>query len=78
MLGVQTSILTVRTPRKTHVKDSGAHGANRPGPKVPSSLDQLKATYGEQVGAGVQYGLGGHFNRGAVLTPLYPRERGWG
>lgn len=46
VLGVQTSILTVRSPRKTHVKDSGAHGANRPGPKVPSSLDQLKAKYG--------------------------------
>jgi DNA topoisomerase-3 len=46
VVGVDTAILTQRTPRKTHVKDAGAHGANRPGPKVPASLDSLRAKYG--------------------------------
>ncbi|MCI4659573.1 DNA topoisomerase [Cryobacterium zhongshanensis] len=46
VVNVDTSLLTQRAPRKTHVKDSGAHGANRPGPKVPASLDALKAKYG--------------------------------
>lgn len=46
VVGVQPAVLTQRTPRKTHVKDSGAHGANRPGPEVPGSLDELKAKYG--------------------------------
>jgi DNA topoisomerase-3 len=46
VVGVDASLLTQRGPRKTHVKDSGAHGANRPGPKVPSSLDELKTKYG--------------------------------
>lgn len=44
--GVNPALLTHRTPRKTHVKDAGAHGANRPGPKVPASLDAVKAKYG--------------------------------
>lgn len=35
--GVDTKHLTHREPRKTHVKPVGAHGANRPGPNVPSS-----------------------------------------
>ena len=46
VVGVDPAILTHRAPRKTHVKDSGAHGANRPGPKVPPSLDALRAKYG--------------------------------
>lgn len=46
VVGVDTGLLTHRQPRRTHVKDAGAHGANRPGPKVPASLDALKATYG--------------------------------
>ena len=41
VVGADTSLLTHRTPRKTHVKDGGAHGANRPGLKVPASLDDL-------------------------------------
>lgn len=41
VVGVDTSILTHRAPRKTHVKDGGAHGANRPGVNVPASLDSL-------------------------------------
>lgn len=46
VVGADVKLLTQRTPRKTHVKDSGAHGANRPGPKVPMSLDALKTKYG--------------------------------
>lgn len=41
VVGADTSLLTHRTPRKTHVKDGGAHGANRPGVVVPASLDSL-------------------------------------
>ena len=45
VVGVDTSLLTHRTPRKTHVKTGGAHGANRPGLNVPASLGDL-AQYG--------------------------------
>lgn len=43
VIGVDPKILTHRTPRSTHVKTGCAHGANRPGPVVPSSLDSLQA-----------------------------------
>ncbi len=46
VVGVDVALLTHRQPRKTHVKDAGAHGANRPGPKVPASMDALKANFG--------------------------------
>ena len=42
VVGIDPRILTHRTPRKTHVKTGGAHGANRPGPNVPVDLDSLK------------------------------------
>lgn len=42
VVGVDTSLLTHRTQRSTHVKTGCAHGANRPGPNVPNSLDELK------------------------------------
>ncbi len=45
VVGVDASILTHRQPRSSHVKVGGAHGANRPGTNVPSSLDAL-AKYG--------------------------------
>lgn len=45
VVGVDKSLLTHRAPRATHVKAGGAHGANRPGPNVPSDLQSL-ATYG--------------------------------
>lgn len=41
VVGVDTKYLTHRSPRATHVKTGGAHGANRPGPNVPSSLASL-------------------------------------
>lgn len=46
VVGVDTSLLTHRQPRATHVKKGGAHGANRPGLNVPKSLDALNA-YGD-------------------------------
>lgn len=46
VVGVDASLLTHRAPRPSHVKDQGAHGANRPGPKIPGSLDALKTQYG--------------------------------
>lgn len=47
LIGVDTALLTHRTPRKTHVKTGMAHGANRPGPNVPASLDMLDNKYGQ-------------------------------
>lgn len=41
VVSADIALLTHRKPRKTHVKDGGAHGANRPGSVVPSSLDAL-------------------------------------
>lgn len=46
LIGVDKKLLTHRVARKTHVKTGMAHGANRPGLVVPSSLDTLDATYG--------------------------------
>ena len=46
VVGVDTSLLTHRTPRSTHVKTGGAHGANRPGPNVPKNLVDL-SQYGD-------------------------------
>lgn len=46
VVGVDVSLLTHRTPRSTHVKTGGAHGANRPGPNVPKSLADL-SQYGD-------------------------------
>lgn len=43
VVGVSPSLLSHRKPRKSHVKEGCAHGANRPGPNVPSSLDSLKS-----------------------------------
>ena len=46
-VGIDPSLLTHTAARSTHVKDSGAHGANRPGPVVPSSLAEVEAKYGK-------------------------------
>ncbi len=42
LVGVDTRLLTHRTPRNTHVKTGCAHGANRPGTNVPKSLNDLQ------------------------------------
>lgn len=46
LVGVDSSLLTHRIPRVTHVKSGGSHGANRPGTTVPSSLSELDLRYG--------------------------------
>lgn len=46
-VGIDPSLLTHTVARSTHVKDSGAHGANRPGPVVPSSLAEVESKYGK-------------------------------
>lgn len=42
LVGVDPALLTHRKPRKTHVHEGAAHGANRPGTRVPASLDSLE------------------------------------
>lgn len=46
VVDVDVALLTVRAPRKTHVKDMGAHGANRPGLTVPASREDIAQKYG--------------------------------
>ncbi|WP_027494171.1 MULTISPECIES: DNA topoisomerase III [Rhodococcus] len=46
VVGVDPAALSHRGPRTSHVKSGGAHGANRPGPNVPASLDAVEKTYG--------------------------------
>lgn len=46
LVGVDSGLLTHREPRSSHVKAAGAHGANRPGPKVPASLEDLEQKFG--------------------------------
>jgi len=41
LVHVDTGLLTHRQPRPTHVKKQGAHGANRPGENLPTSLASL-------------------------------------
>lgn len=47
VVGVDPSILTHTKPRRTHVKDGGAHGANRPGLVVPPSMSEIRSAHGE-------------------------------
>ena len=47
LVGVDKLKLTHRQPRKTHVKTGGAHGANRPGKKVPLSKLEIVNKYGD-------------------------------
>ena len=47
VVGVDVKLLIHRQPRSTHVKNEGAHGANRPGLVVPSSLSALSGKYGD-------------------------------
>lgn len=72
VVGVDPKLLTVRSPRKTHViKEGAAHGANRPGLVVPYSLESLN-----------QYGKGAEEiylilakNYLATLAPDYEYEQ---
>lgn len=47
VVGVDVKHLTHRQPRTSHVKPKGAHGANRPGPNVPPSLDAVEQKFGK-------------------------------
>lgn len=55
VVGVDEALLTHRDPRPTHVRAVGAHGANRPGPNVPSTLRELER-YGA-AGPDIYYAL---------------------
>lgn len=72
LLDVDTSLLTHREPRKTHIKSGMAHGANRPGLSVPSSLDTLDEKFG--VGAKQIYTILGR-NYLATLCENYRYEK---
>lgn len=67
-VGVDPSILTHTRIRSTHVKAGGAHGANRPGSAVPSSLAQIEKSYGK-LGAAIYRMLA--LNSLAVLAEDY-------
>lgn len=41
VVGIDKNLLTHRISRKTHIAEGCAHGANRPGCKVPESLETL-------------------------------------
>ena len=45
LIGVNKTLLTHRTARSKHISSSATHGANRPGPRVPHTLDDL-SSYG--------------------------------
>lgn len=47
LVGVDPGLLTHRSMRSTHVGTGFTHGANRPGPSVPSSLRDLDKEYGK-------------------------------
>ena len=51
VVGIDPRTLTHRAARPTHVKPKGAHGANRPGPVVPASLEALDRDFGRGAGA---------------------------
>lgn len=46
LLTLSPAVFTHRTPRNTHVKVGGSHGALRPGSNIPSSLANLDAEFG--------------------------------
>lgn len=47
LVGVDKKLLTYRKPRKTHIKEGGSHGANRPGVNVPKSISLIESKYGK-------------------------------
>lgn len=51
VVGVDPKLLTHRQDRKTHIGEGLAHGANRPGPNVPKSLDELDDRFGRGAAA---------------------------
>lgn len=47
VVGVNTTLLTHLKPRKKHITSKAAHGANRPGSNVPTSLNYVEQKYGK-------------------------------
>lgn len=47
VVGIDPKLLTHRTIRKKYLVTAAAHGANRPGINVPSSLDAIESEYGK-------------------------------
>ena len=47
LMGLSPEVFTHRTPRPTHVKEGGSHGALRPGINLPDSLETLDIKYGK-------------------------------
>lgn len=70
VVGVDPALLTHREPRKSHVKEGGAHGANRPGANVPDDLSDL-TKYGKE-GPAIYELLAKNFL--AILAPDYEYE----
>lgn len=71
-VGVDAGLLTHKAPRKSHVKNSGAHGANRPGPNVPRSLTEVETKFGK-IGAAIYEILAKNYL--AILAPDYEYEQ---
>ena len=51
LMGMEPSVFSHRTPRKTHVKEGGSHGALRPGVNIPTDVAALDAKYGQGASA---------------------------
>ncbi|MEU6261812.1 DNA topoisomerase [Saccharopolyspora shandongensis] len=75
VVGVNTKLLTHREPRKTHVKPQGAHGANRPGPKVPASLDDVEQRFGK-AGRLIYETLGKNYLAMVAEDYVYEQQKG--
>lgn len=75
VVGVDSSLLTHRQIRKTHVTKGGAHGANRPGPNVPSSIESLRNTYGN-CGVAIYTLLARNFLAMFAEDYIYEQEKG--
>lgn len=72
VVGVDPALLTHRKARSSHVKPQGAHGANRPGTKVPASLDAVEQQFGA-AGRAIYETLGKNFL--AMLAEDYEYEQ---
>lgn len=75
VVGVDPALLTHRKARTTHVKAQGAHGANRPGPKVPSSLADVTSRFG-QTGALIYETLAKNYLAMVAEDYVYEQQKG--
>ena len=75
VLGVEVKHLTHRAPRTTHVRPQGAHGANRPGPNVPPSLDAVEQKFGK-TGRLIYETLGRNYLAMIAEDYVYEQQKG--